>query len=76
MQPSSDSGTAGFIKIGGAVGLVLLIAAVWATGAGAATKLALTAVFILAAVAAAALALGPPRDPSDDQRERMQDTTP
>ena len=68
----------GPIGIAVAVGFVLLIAAVWASGASVATSLAVTGLLVL--VAAVAVALGtagrPPRDEVDDQRDRMRRTTP
>jgi hypothetical protein len=65
--------------VGGVVlAFVLLIAAVWASDASAATSLALTGIFILVGVGvlAAALPGSMPWDDSDDQRERMKQTTP
>lgn len=68
------------LAAGVAAAFVLLIAAVWASGAGAATSLALTGVLVLIGVGGLVYALerGPaqPPDASDAQRERMGKTTP
>jgi len=67
------------VAAGGAIGLVLMIAAVWASDASTATSLALTAVLVLIAAAILASARPPnsaPLDSTADQRERMRDTTP
>ena len=66
------------IVIGVAVAFVLLIAAVWASDAGVATSLALTGGIVLAGVATIASVLPSAyrRDQSDDQRDRMRQTTP
>lgn len=70
------------ITIGGALALLLLIAAIWATDASTPTQLAVTGVLILIAVGvyAAAVPRGPgerrPTEADVDQRERMQDKVP
>lgn len=71
------------IAAGGALALILLIAAVWVTSMSTPTQLALTALLLLIAVGI--LAVGAPRDSSAqrapvdqdaDQRDRMQDQVP
>ena len=76
-----STGNNPLIAIGGLIGLALMIAAVWASGASTATSLALTAVLVLVAVAI--LAASRPRDgapmpvESDaGQRERMRGEVP
>jgi len=70
------------IAIGGAVALVLLIAAVWTADVSTPASLTLTAFLILAAVAVlganAARAAGqrPPQEADADQRDRMQNKVP
>lgn len=70
--------TARMIVFGVAIAFALLIAAVWASDAGAATSLALTGGIVLAGVAtlASILPRAYPRDRTDDQRDRMKETTP
>jgi hypothetical protein len=76
------SGPNTVIAAGGAVALVLLIAAIWATGASLPTQLALTGVLILIAVGilAGAVPRGPgerlPQEADADQRERMRSRVP
>lgn len=66
--------------MGVAVAFVLLIAAVWVSGASTSTGLALTAVLILVGAASYAFANGAtaasPPDDSDVQRERMRKDVP
>lgn len=67
------------VALGGAIGLALMIAAVWASGASTATSLAITALLVLIAVgiiAAVPAGSGPPPDSSADQRDRMRDDVP
>jgi hypothetical protein len=67
---------------GGALALILLIAAIWATDASTPTQLATTGVLILIAVGlyAGAVPRGPgerlPQEMDADQRERMRDRVP
>ena len=76
-------GSNALIAAGGALALILLIAAVWATSMSTPTQLALTGLLVLIAVGI--LAVGVPRGTSDqrapvdqdaDQRDRMQDRVP
>ena len=65
--------------IGGVVlAFLLIVAAVWASGASTATSLALTGAVILVGVGIIATVVPPrvPRDQADDQRDRMRQITP
>ena len=70
------------IAAGGAIALLLLIAAVWATDASTPTQLATTGVLVLIAVGLYAGAVPRPRgerlpqEADADQRERMRDRVP
>jgi hypothetical protein len=66
----------GPLGAGVVAGFALLIAAVWASGASAATSLAVTGLLVLIGVAIAALGAERPRDQSNEQRERMRGTVP
>ena len=66
----------GPLGVGVVAGFALLIAAVWASGASAATSLAVTGLLVLVGAAVAALGAERPRDQADEQRERMRQTTP
>lgn len=63
---------------GVALAFLLLIAAVWASGVSAATGLALTGGILLVGVGILATIIPTRRDhdQSDDQRDRMRQTTP
>ena len=70
--------TTRLILIGVVLAFVLLIAAVWASDASAATSLAVTGVIVLGGVATIATILPSQyeRGRADDQRDRMKQTTP
>lgn len=70
--------SARLITAGVVVAFALLIAAVWASGTGLASSLALTGGIVLVGVGVIAMVLptGHTRGRVDDQRERMKQTTP
>ena len=74
--------TSWLIIVGSAFALLLLILAVWLTGASAPAKLAITALLILGAVAGVAASSGRapgtslPTESDSEQRERMRGRVP
>jgi hypothetical protein len=66
------------IIAGVALAFALLIGAVWASDVSLATSLALTGGIVLAGVATIAMVIptAHTRDRTDDQRDRMKQTTP
>jgi hypothetical protein len=66
------------IAAGVVLAFALLIGAVWASDLSLATSLALTGGVILVGVGIVAMVIpaGQPRDRADDQRDRMNQTTP
>ena len=73
-----DSNTRRLMLGGVVLAFVLLIAAVWASDASAATSLALTGAIVLVGVGTLAFVLPAPEPwgSADDQRERMKQTIP
>jgi len=72
----SDSGRT--ITWGIVAAFALLIAAVWASNASLATSLAVTGGLVLVGVGTLAMVSPerPPRDATDDQRDRMRNSIP
>lgn len=74
----NGSSISGGLALAVAAGFILLIAAVWASGASTATSLAITGLLVLVGAATVGLGVAPAasRDEADEQRDRMRETTP